>query len=249
LDSLYTSYLPVFGGRDAILRQLVSLYVITILGAYFFNFAFATLSYVFIFDKTLLKHPKMLKGQIYMEMYTSHISVLFIAALTVPLFLLEVRGYSRLYRNIDDHSYGFAALSIVGFIIFTDSTIYWIHRLLHHPKLYSIHKMHHKWIVPTPFASHAFHPVDGYLQSLPYHLYVFLVPFNAVIYLVMYFLVNIWTISIHDGSYWITGDIINGAHHHTIHHSDFLFNYGQYTTFWDRVCGSYRSPIRKLMSE
>lgn len=27
---------------------------------------------------------------------------------------------------------------------------------------------HHAWLVPTPFAALAFHPLDGYAQSLPY---------------------------------------------------------------------------------
>ena len=39
-----------------------------------------------------------------------------------------------------------------------------------------LHKLHHRWIVPTPFASHAFHWLDSFLQSSPYHLYAFLFP-------------------------------------------------------------------------
>jgi hypothetical protein len=31
-----------------------------------------------------------------------------------------------------------------------------------------IHKPHHLWKLPTPFASHAFHPCDGVAQSMPY---------------------------------------------------------------------------------
>lgn len=39
----------------------------------------------------------------------------------------------------------------------------------HHKLIYKhVHKPHHKWIVPTPYAALAFHPVDGYAQSLPY---------------------------------------------------------------------------------
>ena len=32
--------------------------------------------------------------------------------------------------------------------------------------------------VPTPFASHAFHPVDGYLQSVPYHMICYMIPIH-----------------------------------------------------------------------
>jgi len=121
--------------------------------------------------------------------------------------------------------------------------IYWIHRFLHHPTLYGpIHKLHHKWVVTTPFASHAFHPLDGFLQSTPYHIYVFLFPMNKYLYLFLFAAVNFWTISIHDGAGAYNGVIINGADHHTIHHRLFNYNYGQYFTFWDRICGTHRTP-------
>jgi len=73
--------------------------------------------------------------------------------------------------------------------------IYWIHRLLHHPVLYRhIHKPHHKWLIPTPYASHAFHFFDGYMQSVPYHIYAFVFPLHRLAYLVLFVLVNCWSI-------------------------------------------------------
>jgi len=50
------------------------------------------------------------------------------------------------------------------------------------------------YLVPTPFASHAFHPIDGYLQSVPYHLFAFLFPLHRILYLVLFVLVNFWSI-------------------------------------------------------
>lgn len=80
-------------------------------------------------------------------------------------------------------------------MLFTDYCIYWIHRWLHLPIIYKyIHKPHHKWIIPTPFASHAFHPLDGYAQSLPYHLFPFIFPIHRTMYLVLFVCVNIWSI-------------------------------------------------------
>ena len=40
--------------------------------------------------------------------------------------------------------------------------------------------------------------------------------------------------------------IINGAACHTMHHLYFNYNYGQYTTLWDRLGGSYRKPNEEL---
>ncbi len=72
-------------------------------------------------------------------------------------------------------------------------------------------------IIPTPFASHAFHPIDGFSQSFPYHLYVFLFPIHKVEYLALFIFVNIWTVSIHDADYKVWGflkPLINGSAHH-----------------------------------
>ena len=132
------------------------------------------------------------------------------------------------------------------FILFTDMLIYWIHRALHSKLLYKpFHKLHHKWIVPTPFASHAFHPIDGFLQSLPYHLYVFLFPMHKYLYLAFFAFVNLWTVSIHDSDFRVIDQLkpfINGSAHHTDHHLFFTCNYGQFFTLWDRIGSSYKYP-------
>ena len=117
----------------------------------------------------------------------------------IPWFLFEIRGYSKLYHSESD-SLTTILIQLFTFILFTDCGVYWIHRLEHHPLLYSwLHKPHHQWKISTPFASFAFHPLDGYFQSLPMHIYVYLFPMNSYLYLAMFVAIQIWTISIHDG--------------------------------------------------
>lgn len=103
--------------------------------------------------------------------------------------------------------------------------------------------------MPTPFASHAFHPVDGYAQSVPYHLFIFIFPMQRHLYLGLFVAVNFWSIFIHDSD-MITGHplekIINGPAHHTLHHIYFTVNYGQYFTWADRMGNSYRHPAKEL---
>ncbi|WAR06048.1 SC5D-like protein [Mya arenaria] len=166
---------------------------------------------------------------------------------TVSLFLLEVRGYSRLYDNVDTLlGYAGLVLSAFTFIAFTDGCIYWIHRFLHHRATYRlVHKHHHRWKVPTPFASHAFHWLDGFLQSCPYHIYPFIFPLHKGLYLGLFVFVNFWTVSIHDGDYRVPEllkPFINGSAHHTDHHLFYNYNYGQFFTLWDRIGGSFRTP-------
>ena len=57
---------------------------------------------------------------------------------------------------------------------------------------------------------------------------------------------QLWTVFIHDGEYVANGLILNGAACHTMHHLYFNYNYGQYTTLWDRLGGSYRKPNEEL---
>ena len=240
---VYPSWLP----EDDIRRQILSIFLITSLGGALLYLVTASLGYMFIFDKRHMLHPQYLKNQVRLEIQYTLKSIPGMSLLTSIAFLLEVRGYSKLYSGVDSWA-GYLGLvvSAVTFLMFTDCLIYWIHRCLHHPMLYKrIHKPHHKWKVPTPFASHAFHPLDGFLQSTPYHIYPFIFPLHKVLYLLLFVFVNVWTVSIHDGDYRVPAllrPFINGSAHHTDHHLFYNYNYGQFFTLWDRIGGSFRHP-------
>ncbi|CAK6964527.1 lathosterol oxidase-like [Scomber scombrus] len=257
---------PASWPEDGALRQIISLLVLTNLGAAILYLGLGAISYFFIFDHNLMKHPHFLENQVRREIKYAMTSLPWISIPTVALFFAEVRGYSKLYDRVDESPLGWPGLflSMISFLFFTDMCIYWIHRFLHHKLIYKLfHKPHHIWKIPTPFASHAFHPVDGFMQGLPYHIYPFFFPLHKVLYLALYIFVNIWTISIHDGDYRVPSgltEVINGSAHHTDHHLFFDYNYGQYFTLWDRLGGSYRHPsalmgkgphdlIRKLQAE
>ncbi|KAI4139549.1 MAG: hypothetical protein L6R39_006231 [Caloplaca ligustica] len=234
--------------RDNIWRQTLSLYLITWLFGLVVYFIFASLSYLLIFDHSTFTHPKYLKNQVRLEIKQASIALPIMAIFTVPFFVGEVRGYGKLYDAPADAPFWlYNILQFPFFFCFTDFFIYWIHRGLHHPRVYrTLHKPHHKWIMPTPYASHAFHPVDGFAQSVPYHVFPFIFPLNKVAYIVLFAFINIWTVFIHDGEYVANSSFINGAACHTMHHLYFNYNYGQFTTLWDRFGGSYRKPNEEL---
>ncbi|XP_032378692.1 lathosterol oxidase [Etheostoma spectabile] len=257
---------PASWPEDWAPRQIISLWVLTNLGALLIYLGFGALSFYYVFDHKLMTHPQFIKNQVRKEIQLAIASIFWMSFPTVAIFFWEIKGYSQLYDNIRESSLGWPGvyLSIAGFLFFTDMFIYWIHRSMHHKSIYKhLHKQHHIFKIPSPFASHAFHPLDGFLQSLPYHIYPFIFPLHKVVYLSLFVFVNIWTISIHDGDYRIPGPLIcliNGAAHHVDHHLFFNYNYGQYFTLWDRLGGSYRHPsallgrgphdhIRKLMAE
>lgn len=183
-------------------------------------------------------------------MWQANTAMPVMSLLTAACFVAEVRGYGKLYDNSADGPgkwYDFAQFPF--FLMFTDCFVYLIHRGLHHPLIYkTLHKPHHKYIMPTPYASHAFHPLDGFAQSIPYHVFPFLFPLNKLAYIGLFGFINAWTIIIHDGEFVHNSPIINGAACHTMHHLYFNYNYGQYTTLWDRLGGSYRKPNEELFS-
>lgn len=243
IDSIYKELgISADFGRDSVIRQSFSLWAIALLGVTILYFSLSTLSYELLYDKRLTAHPKFLKNQIQKEIWLSVTSFPITSAVTVPWFLGEVWGYSKLYHSMPASISQFF-IEMAGFIFFTDFGVYWIHRLEHHPMLYSwLHKPHHAWKISTPYASFAFHPFDGYFQSIPMHLYVYFFPMNAYAYLAAFIFIQLWTISIHDGVYMVTHPAINSSAHHTIHHLEFNYNYGQYFTLWDRIGGSYKRP-------
>ena len=171
--------------------------------------------------------------------------------LTAVCFVLECRGYTKLYDKTEDGpGRWYNILQFPLFLLFTDCFIYLIHRGLHHPSVYkTLHKPHHKWIMPTPFASHAFNPFDGFAQSIPYHVFPFIFPLQKLAYVALFMFINIWTILIHDGEFVTSHPAVNGAACHTIHHLYFNYNYGQFFTLWDRIGGSYRKPNMELFSK
>ncbi|KAK9395021.1 Lathosterol oxidase-like, partial [Crotalus adamanteus] len=83
--------------EDDAFRQIISLSIITNLGAFAIYFLFATLSYYLLFDHKLKKHPQFLEHTVS--------SLPLISIPTVAIFFAEVRGYSKLYSNIGDSAY------------------------------------------------------------------------------------------------------------------------------------------------
>lgn len=234
--------------RDDFWRVNLSVYLVTMTFAYLLYLVSATASYYLVFDHDYMKHPKFLKNQVRMEFECAMSAIPWMTLLTLPFFSGEIFGYSLLYDGAPKTTYDWFYLlaSIPSFLFFTDGGIYWFHRWMHHPKVYKyLHKLHHKWIIPTPFAAYAFNPCDGFLQSLPYHLYVFAFPMHKYLYLGLFGFVTFWTVMIHDGEFISHSSIINTSAHHFVHHVYFNYNYGQYFTFWDRLGHSHRQPTNE----
>jgi len=165
------------------------------------------------------------------------------AALMAPIELAIVYGESRIYLDVSEHGWGYLGLSVILVLLVTETLIYWIHRALHTRRLYRwLHVYHHQFREPTPLASVSFHPLDSFAQALPYHLCAFLFPLHVWVYHAMVSFVTVWSVLIHDRIRWVPTEWVNHTGCHTAHHWYFRYNYGQFFTVWDRLCGTFRSP-------
>lgn len=92
-DNLFFNqfYAPFDIPDDNLLRQMLTIFLILVVGSYLLYFICAGGSYFFFYDKSLEEHPKFLDNQIYKEIRLSVTSLPLIAVLTTPVFLLEVR--------------------------------------------------------------------------------------------------------------------------------------------------------------
>jgi lathosterol oxidase len=167
--------------------------------------------------------------------------------LTMPIHALIASGHSRVYWVLSSRGVPWLLASIVLYVAFVDTAIYWSHRTMHSDFLYRyVHRYHHEWRVPNSWTSMAFHPVDSFVLGLPVHLFAFLVPLNGYLYLAMQTLMSFWSVASHDRVALVRWSWFNYVDNHTLHHWFYRCNYGQFSTFWDRMMGTWRNPVDEV---
>ena len=173
-------------------------------------------------------------------------SILYYAGLPVVTEFFIENGFTRTYYYITDiGGWGNYILNTVLYFILVELSVYWIHRTLHTNKfLYTfIHAQHHRYNrinTLTPWASLAFNPLDGVLQASPYVIHLFVVPTHYFTFLVLLFFTSIWAINIHD-TVVFNSEPLMGAKYHTIHHTHYHYNFGQYFIFCDWLWGTLKT--------
>jgi Delta7-sterol 5-desaturase len=170
----------------------------------------------------------------------------------VPLFIIKnpaISPYTSYYTDMEKYGrfYFFAAFPLM--FIIHDTYFYWMHRLMHHPKLFRIfHLVHHHSTNPSPWAAYAFHPLEAIVEVGIFVVFLFTIPIHRVHLPVFFLLSIIYNVYGHTGyeiypkgfsRHWL-GRWINTSVNHNLHHQYFKGNYGLYFLFWDRVMGTIR---------
>lgn len=237
---------------------------IRIIGSRYFIVAaiFFLLFYVLIHDKVFYKKiQQKLPG---LKDYAREIgySIVTISIFAfVPLFILHypaIAKHTTFYTSIEQHGwfYFFLAFPLMFFI--HDAYFYWMHRLMHHKKLFRVfHLVHHQSTNPSPWAAYSFHPLEAIVEAGIFAVFLFTIPVHNLHLLIFFFLMIVYNVYGHLGyelypkgfnKHWI-GKWINTSINHNQHHQYFKGNYGLYFTIWDRAMGTLRKDYDERFEE
>lgn len=208
------------------------------------------------YKKIQQKYPE--QRRIIYEMRYSFTTFAIIAVVITAMIMLSQQGYTRLYTDIAEYGwfYFFASFGIAALI--HDTYFYWMHRLMHHPKLFKhVHKVHHMSHNPTPWAAFSFHPIEAILEFgfVPFMVIVF--PFHPII--LVSFGIYMITLNVmgHLGfevfpkgftQHWFFR-WFNSSTHHNMHHKHVNCNYGLYYNVWDYLMGTNHKKYHQTFEE
>lgn len=205
--------------------------------------------------KIQLAFPK--SKRVVMEVVYSLQTILIFATIFL-LVVLVWTPYTNLYENIDTYGLGYYLFTIPAMFVIHDTYFYWMHRAVHHPKLFRhIHFVHHQSTNPTPLAAYSFHFSESILEGMIIPLIAFTLPVHPsalVIFLLGQFIINVYGhlgFELFPPRFHKTriGKWINTSVAHNQHHKHFHGNYGLYFLFWDRWMGTLRADYDATFDE
>ncbi len=169
------------------------------------------------------------------------------ALISVLIIKSPLREYTQVYSDIHAFPLWWIPLSLFIGLFIHDTYFYWMHRLIHHKKLYKhVHLVHHKSTNPTPLAAYSFHFLEAILENGILPILIFLIPMHKSMILVFFtisFIINAYGhLGYEIAPKWLRKtflfECITTSVHHNLHHSQFKGNYGLYFRFWDRLLGT-----------
>lgn len=152
--------------------------------------------------------------------------------------------------------------TVVGVVILTvgyDIYFYWIHRLLHTKPFIRFHRWHHKAIAPTVWSTDSQSPVETFMLQSFMIWAALLAPVAPLAFVVHRLLDHVNGQLGHCGYEFFANRTTRFpwpmvcTSYHDQHHELFHWNYGNYTSVWDRLHGTlhpkYDSTVETWISK
>jgi sterol desaturase/sphingolipid hydroxylase (fatty acid hydroxylase superfamily) len=181
------------------------------------------------------------------EVKNSVVSLMLFTAVDTIIYLAQIKGYTRVYSDINEYGWPYLVFSIVIIILFHDTYLYFVHRFMHLPKIYErVHKVHHLSTDPSPFAAFSFHPLEAVLEASVYVFIAFLLPVHIAALFTWQITYIVLSVIAHLGyevypkgfnRHWLF-KFKTPSTHHNMHHAKVNGNYGLYFTWWDKLLGT-----------
>ena len=153
-------------------------------------------------------------------------------------------GWTKVYLDVNQYGWPWLIASGLIYIVVQDAYYYWLHRVMHHPSLFSwTHAAHHRSRQPTPFASFSFAWPEAAASAWLLPALTFVVPIHPAVILVLLTVMTLAAVFNHCGWEVMPNWMVRGpvgsqlitATHHNLHHTHYDTNYGLYFRAWDRL--------------
>ncbi len=234
--------------------------VVNLIGSRYVVFAGLAfiLTYVVFKKKIAYKkiQPKFPKNTDYLrEIFYSIITIALFGL--VPLFFIKtdsIRVHTFYYTDINQYGTIYFISAFIIMLFLHDSYFYWMHRLMHHTKIFKyVHLIHHKSTNPSPWAAYAFHPLEAIIETGIVVIFLFIMPIHTYHLPFFFLFMIVYNVYGHLGwelyPIWFAthpiGKWINTSVNHNQHHQYFKGNYGLYFLFWDRWMGTIRDDYEQ----
>jgi lathosterol oxidase len=157
------------------------------------------------------------------------------------------KKHTLVYSDINEYPLWWIPVSLAISLIIHDTYFYWMHRLLHHKKLFKYtHLVHHQSTNPSPWTSYSFHFLEAWTEGAVIFVIVWIIPMHpltVLLFTVVGFMINVYGhLGYEVAPRWfrhtVLFEVLNTSVHHNLHHSKFKGNYGLYFRIWDRVMGT-----------
>ena len=135
-------------------------------------------------------------------------------------------------------------IMLVVSIILYDTWFYWGHRLMHTRALYKHHFLHHRSVAPTVWSNYSDSLIDALAMQSYYLIAPLLLPIPGVVLVIHRLWDHINGQIGHSGFEYFADRTTRYPSpmvcvtFHDQHHEHFRYNYANFFSFWDRLCGT-----------
>jgi sterol desaturase/sphingolipid hydroxylase (fatty acid hydroxylase superfamily) len=196
------------------------------------------------------------------EFLSSMRTVIVFSITTITTLVLLEYGYILFDMQ------GASALLIVTqfavMVVAHDAYFYWMHRGLHHKRLFkATHMHHHKSRTPTPWTAYSFATTEAVTEAAFMPIFLLATSTMGIAYAGWAIFAFLWhmifrNVMAHAGvelfpAGWVDSkwtDWVSTTTHHDLHHQAGGYNFGFYFTWWDRMMGTenpkYKEQFRRV---